>query len=63
MKAESKVRQRFKTGIQARLAAASWRDIGAVGIPALLVLAAVAWIGAKSVRFAPPRTIHFISGP
>jgi TRAP-type uncharacterized transport system substrate-binding protein len=63
VKAESKVRRRFKTGIQARLAAASWRDIGAVGIPALLVLAAVAWIGAKSVRFAPPRTIHFISGP
>jgi TRAP-type uncharacterized transport system substrate-binding protein len=56
-------RQLLRTGITARLASASWRDIGAVGIPSLLVLATVAWIGAKSVRFAPPGTIRFVSGP
>lgn len=32
-------------------------------LPVVFVLAVAVWVGAKSLRFAPPRTIHFSSGP
>jgi TRAP-type uncharacterized transport system substrate-binding protein len=46
-----------------RLASASWRDVLLVAIPIALILGVAAWAGVKSVRFAPPNTIRFSSGP
>lgn len=50
-------------GLKARIRATSWRDLSLVGVPALLVLIAAAWVAVKSVRFAPPGTIRLASGP
>jgi TRAP-type uncharacterized transport system substrate-binding protein len=46
-----------------RISSTSGRDLLLVVLPVVFVLAAAIWAGAKSLRFAPPRTIHFISGP
>jgi len=48
---------------QDRLAAASWRDLALILIPALALIAVAAWLTVKSVRFAPPHIIRFVSGP
>jgi NMT1-like family len=50
-------------GLKNRIAAASWRDLLVVAIPVALILAAAIWGAVKSVRFAPPGTIRFASGP
>jgi len=42
---------------------ASWRDLLAVGIPLLLLLAFAGWVVVKAMRFAPPTTIRLASGP
>jgi TRAP-type uncharacterized transport system substrate-binding protein len=46
-----------------RLAATSWRDLSLILIPALAIIAVAGWLTVKSVRFAPPHTIRFVSGP
>jgi TRAP-type uncharacterized transport system substrate-binding protein len=46
-----------------RVAAASWRDLALVLLPALALLGVVVLAAVKSVRFAPPGQIRFISGP
>ena len=46
-----------------RIRAASWRDLTLVSIPGVIVLALAGWVAVKSVRFAPPSKIRFISGP
>jgi NMT1-like family len=46
-----------------RLAATSWRDLMLVLLPAVALLLAIVWFAKKSVRFAPPGTIRFVSGP
>jgi TRAP-type uncharacterized transport system substrate-binding protein len=45
------------------LSGASWRDLTAAGLPALVVLALASWVAVKAVRFAPPKKIRFASGP
>ena len=52
-----------RIGWRERLAAASWRDLMIMLLPAVVLLVAVIWAGVKSVRFAPPGHIRFISGP
>jgi TRAP-type uncharacterized transport system substrate-binding protein len=49
--------------LRARIAAASWRDLAVVSIPALLVMALAVWVAVKALRFAPPSTIRIVSGP
>jgi NMT1-like family len=34
-----------------------------IAVPLVLVIAAAVWVGEKSLRFAPPKTIRFASGP
>jgi TRAP-type uncharacterized transport system substrate-binding protein len=46
-----------------RLAATSWRDLALILVPALSLVAVAGWAVVKSVRFAPPGRIRFISGP
>ncbi len=46
-----------------RIRAASWRDLALVSVPGIIVLALTAWVALKSLRFAPPGKIRFISGP
>ena len=46
-----------------RLAATSWRDLALILIPALAIVAVAGWLTVKSVRFAPPHSIRFVSGP
>lgn len=46
-----------------RIASVSWRDVLVVIVPVLLVVGAAVWVAVKSLRFAPPGTIHLISGP
>lgn len=46
-----------------RIRAASWRDLVLVSIPGVIVLALAGWVAVKSLRFAPPGKIRFISGP
>ena len=46
-----------------RIRAASWRDLLLVTIPVVIVLALAGWVAVKSLRFAPPGKIRFISGP
>lgn len=46
-----------------RLTATSWRDLSLILIPALAIIAVAGWLTVKSVRFAPPHTIRFVSGP
>jgi TRAP-type uncharacterized transport system substrate-binding protein len=46
-----------------RIASASWRDLVVVGLPTLLVAAVAVAVAVKAARFAPPKTIHFVSGP
>jgi TRAP-type uncharacterized transport system substrate-binding protein len=46
-----------------RFASASWRDVIVVGLPTLLVAAAAVGVAIKAARFAPPKTIRFVSGP
>jgi TRAP-type uncharacterized transport system substrate-binding protein len=58
-----KKRRLVSTGLRARIASASWRDLAAVSLPALLVLGMAGWLGVKSFRFAPPKMIRFTSGP
>ena len=50
-------------GWKERIRAASWRDLMIMVLPAAVLLVAVIWAGVKSVRFAPPSSIRFISGP
>ena len=45
------------------VAQASWRDLVAAGLPALLLLAFAGWVVVKALRFAPPTTIRLASGP
>src|SRR4051812_46888318 len=45
------------------VSSASWRDLLAAGLPALLVLVGTGWLAIKAMRFAPPTTIRFASGP
>src|SRR6476620_6467711 len=52
-----------RPGLVARFRSASWRDLVVVGIPTLLVAAAAVAVAVKAARFAPPKTIHFASGP
>ena len=50
--------------LRARVAAASWRDLLLVSLPAVLLIVAAVWIAIKSsVGFAPPKTIRLVSGP
>ncbi len=53
----------FLSRFRARVVSASWRDLAVVGLPVVLLLAVAVWAGVKSVRFAPPGTIRFASGP
>jgi TRAP-type uncharacterized transport system substrate-binding protein len=46
-----------------RIRASSWRDLLLVSIPGVIVLALAGWVAVKSLRFAPPGKIRFISGP
>jgi len=46
-----------------RIASASWRDLLIVGLPTVLVAAAAVGVAIKAASFAPPKTIHFVSGP
>jgi TRAP-type uncharacterized transport system substrate-binding protein len=46
-----------------RIASASWRDLILVGLPTLLIAAAAVGVAIKAASFAPPKTIHFVSGP
>ena len=52
-----------RPGLVARFRSASWRDLVVVGIPTILVTAAAIAVAVKAARFAPPKTIHFASGP
>jgi TRAP-type uncharacterized transport system substrate-binding protein len=52
-----------RAGLAKRLASASWRDLIVVGLPTLIVAAAAVAVAVKAARFAPPKTIHFVSGP
>jgi TRAP-type uncharacterized transport system substrate-binding protein len=52
-----------RPGLAKRLAAASWRDLLVVGLPTVLVAAAAVGVAVKAARFAPPKTIRFVSGP
>jgi hypothetical protein len=51
------------SGFRARISRASWRDLVAAGLPALIVLLVAGWVAIKAVRFAPPTTIRLASGP
>jgi hypothetical protein len=55
--------QATSPGWKQRLQTASWRDLMIMLLPAAALLVAVIWAGVKSVRFAPPSSIRFISGP
>ena len=50
-------------GFGQRLRSASWRDLVVVGVPTILVAALAVGVAVKAARFAPPKTIYFISGP
>ncbi len=52
-----------RQGFWRRLRSGSWRDILVVSAPSLILLALVAWAGVRTVRLAPPKVIHMISGP
>jgi len=52
-----------RPGLIARLRTASWRDLLVVGLPTLLVAGAAVAVAVKAARFAPPKTIRFVSGP
>jgi ABC-type nitrate/sulfonate/bicarbonate transport system substrate-binding protein len=41
----------------------SWRDLLLIGLPVLVVTAALAWLVVKFLQPAPPNTIRLISGP
>ena len=51
------------SNLRSWLASASWRDLMIVIVPLLLVLVGAVWVAAKSISFAPPRTIRLVSGP
>jgi NMT1-like family len=48
---------------RSRIASISGRDLLVVVLPVALLLGAAVWVGVKSLRFAPPGTIRFVSGP
>ena len=52
-----------RPGLASRIASASWRDVAVVGLPVVIVAAAAIGVAIKAARFAPPSTIHFVSGP
>jgi TRAP-type uncharacterized transport system substrate-binding protein len=52
-----------RPGWRDRLTAASWRDLALVLVPLMAFFAIAVWLTVKSVRFAPPHTIRFVSGP
>src|SRR3954469_3032636 len=52
-----------RPGLAKRIASASWRDLAVVGLPTVLIAAAAVGVAGKAGRFAPPKTIHFASGP
>src|SRR3954471_23306815 len=52
-----------RPGLAKRIASASWRDLIIVGLPTILIAAAAVGVAVKAARFAPPKTIHFASGP
>jgi len=52
-----------RPGLAKRIASASWRDLIVVGLPTLIVAAAAVGVAVKAARFAPPKTIRFVSGP
>ncbi len=52
-----------RPGRIARFRSASWRDLLVVGLPTLIVAAIAVAVAVKAARFAPPKKIHFISGP
>src|SRR4051794_37210179 len=52
-----------RPGRVARFRSASWRDLLVVGLPTVLVTAVAIGVAVKAARFAPPKTIHFVSGP
>src|SRR5262245_54541815 len=52
-----------RPGLAKRIASASWRDLIVVGLPTVLVAAAAVAVAVKAARFAPPKTIYFVSGP
>src|SRR5262252_10246435 len=52
-----------RPGLAKRIASASWRDLIVVGLPTLIVAAAAVAVAVKAARFAPPKTIRFVSGP
>lgn len=52
-----------RPGLPSRLASVSWRDLGVVAVPALLVVAGVVWLVVKSFELAPPSRIRISSGP
>ncbi len=49
--------------LPARLVAVSWRDLLLIGLPVVVVTAALAWLVVKFLQPAPPNTIRLISGP
>jgi TRAP-type uncharacterized transport system substrate-binding protein len=52
-----------RPGLVARVRSASWRDLVIVGLPTLLIAALAVGVAVKAARFAPPKKIHFVSGP
>ena len=52
-----------RPGLFTRLRTASWRDLVVVGLPTVLIAAVAVGVAVKAARFAPPKKIHFVSGP
>lgn len=49
--------------LPAKLVAVSWRDLLVIGLPILLVTAALAWLAVAFLRPAPPNRIVITAGP
>ncbi|MCW5622201.1 MAG: ABC transporter substrate-binding protein [Burkholderiales bacterium] len=52
-----------KPRLPARLVAVSWRDLLLIGLPVLVVTAALAWLVIEFLQPAPPNTIRLLGGP
>ncbi|HKQ25374.1 MAG TPA: TAXI family TRAP transporter solute-binding subunit [Burkholderiales bacterium] len=59
---QGQARKRRRMRLPGRLVAVSWRDLLVIGLPVLLITAAVAWIAVKFIRPAPPDTIVISAG-
>ena len=59
---DKKVKKPRRMRLPARLVAVSWRDLLVIGLPVLLIAAALAWVAVKFVRPAPPTSIVITAG-